>query len=52
MRKKKLAKDLADLEIKLDEIDKLLSKTRVMINEMFWDIKIPIDKRKKNSLEK
>jgi len=45
--KKKLAKDLAGLERKLDEIDKLLSNARVVINEIFWDIKTSIDKRKK-----
>lgn len=45
--KKKLAKDLAGLERKLDEIDKLLSTARVMINEMFWDIKTSIEKNDK-----
>lgn len=45
--KKKLVKDLAGLERELSEIDNLLSKARVMINEMFWDIKTSIDKRKK-----
>lgn len=45
--RKKLVEDLAGLERELGEIDKLLSKARVMINEMFWDIKIPIDKRRK-----
>jgi len=44
--KKKLVKDLASLERQLNEIDELLSKARVMINEMFWDIKISMEKRK------
>lgn len=47
MRTTKLVKDLAGLEKKLDEIDKLLSKARVVINEMFWDIRISMGKRKK-----
>lgn len=45
--KKKIAKDLAEVEIKLDEIDKLLSKARSLVNDLFWDIKISIDKKKK-----
>ncbi len=45
--KKRLAKDLAGLERKLDEVDKLLNEARVAINEMFWDIKTSIDKREK-----
>ena len=45
--KKKLVKDLAGLERKLDEIDKLLSTVRVVINEMFWDIKVSMEKRRK-----
>lgn len=45
--RKKLVKDLVSLERKLNEIDELLSKARVMINGMFWDIKIRIDKKKK-----
>lgn len=47
MRKRKLVKDLAKVEIKLDEIDKLLSKAIAVINDLFWDIKISVDKRKK-----
>ena len=47
MKNKKLVKDLASLEKKLDEIDELLSKARVVINEMFWDIKVSMEKKKK-----
>ena len=45
--RKKLVKDLAGLERQLDEIDKLLNKARVVINEMFWDIKISMEKKRK-----
>lgn len=45
--RKRVAKDLAEVEIKLDEIDKLLSKARAVINDLFWDIKISIEKKKK-----
>lgn len=49
MKKEKLVKELAGLEKKLDEIDKLLGNARVMINEMFWDIRISMEKRKNKS---
>ena len=46
MKKKKLAENLAGLERKLDEIDKLLGNARVIVNEIFWDIKLSDEKRK------
>ena len=45
--KKKIVKELAGLEKKLDEIDKLLSHARAVINNLFWDIKISMEKKKK-----
>lgn len=47
MRTRELVKELVGLERKLDEIDKLLSESRAAVNEMFWDIKISLDKKKK-----
>lgn len=49
MRTSKLVKDLTGLEIKLDEIDKLLNKARVVVNEISWDIRISTEKRKKDT---
>ena len=46
MKKKKLAENLAGLERKLDEMDKLLGEARVVVNEMFWDIKISMERKK------
>lgn len=46
MRASRLVKDLADLEKELDEIDKLLSKARVVVNEMFWNIRTSMEKSK------
>ncbi|MEK7451117.1 MAG: hypothetical protein AAB662_04235 [Patescibacteria group bacterium] len=47
MRTRKLVKNLVGLERKLDEIDKLLSESRAAVNEMFWDMKVSVEKRKK-----